>query len=122
MPLRARITRVPARKELANLSLLAGLAVSSFLSIRLAFSEKLDEIVQRVLGCFLLFEVVYKRLDLLLLFLRCLRLGFVLVSDLAVLVGKCFEFARLRLLLLGSVPALLRFRFLCCCVLVCLGR
>lgn len=122
MPLRARITRVPARKELANLSLLAGLAVSSFLSIRLAFSEKLDEIVQRVLGCFLLFEVVYKRLDLLLLFLRCLRLGFVLVSDLAVLVGKCFEFARLRLLLLGSVPALLRFRFLCCGVLVCLGR
>ena len=122
MPLRARITRVPARKELANLSLLAGLAVSSFLSIRLAFSEKLDEIVQRVLGCFLLFEVVYKRLDLLLLFLRCLRQGFVLVSDLAVLVGKCFEFARLRLLLLGSVPALLRFRFLCCCVLVCLGR
>ena len=53
--------------------------------------EKLDELVKRILRCLLLFEIVDQCLDLRLLFLNQLRLGFVLVSDLAVLVSKFFE-------------------------------
>ena len=115
MPLRARFTAVPARQELVELSLKAGIATSFFaLSFRLLFLpiEKLDEFLKGFLGRRLLLNLGDQFSDLLLLELCCLGLGLEIVSDLDVRLCKFFEPFRFRLLLLRSRSALLRFSFL----------
>ena len=90
---------------------LAGLAVLGSNLVFFGF-EKLDEVVQRSLSRVLLLEIGDHGVNRLFLCLGCLRLGFVLFSDLEILSGKRREPFRFFALLLGSLAALSRFSFL----------